>query len=314
VTAPLGFIGCGNMGGAMALRLIESGYPLVVCDPDAARVAALVALGATAAATPREVADRAAIVFACLPAQTISREVAFGADGVVHGKAIRIYLESSTIGQATIGEIAEKLAPANIALLDMPVSGGPSWAREGRLTTILSGAQNARETVAPVLARLAGRTVVVGETPGLAQVAKIINKALSLTAMMITSEAIVAGVKAGVEADALVEVINAGTGRNSASVDKFPKSVLPRKFAYGGPISIGLKDMELYIDLGRDMQASTPVGAKVAEMWPVITDEVGAQSDLTAMVRYFEKIAGVEVRGRQSGRSTEHTDSKGSKP
>jgi 3-hydroxyisobutyrate dehydrogenase-like beta-hydroxyacid dehydrogenase len=305
VTVPLGFIGCGHMGGAMALRLIEGGYPLVVCDRDASRVAALVAKGAIAASSPRAVADRAEIVFACLPAQTISRDVAFGADGVVHGKAIRIYVESSTIGQSTVGEIAGKLAAANIAVLDMPVSGGPSWAREGKLTTILSGAPEACEQVAPVLARLAGRTIIVGDKPGLAQVAKIVNNALSLTAMMITSEAMVAGVKAGVDADALIEVINAGTGRNTASVDKFPKSVLPGKFAYGGPIGIGLKDMELYIDLGRAMQASTPVGETVAQMWPVITDDVGAQSDLTAMVRYFEKIAGVEVRGRGHANPTE---------
>jgi 3-hydroxyisobutyrate dehydrogenase-like beta-hydroxyacid dehydrogenase len=287
------------MGGAMALRLAEAGYPLVVCDPDAARLSPLTTKGAIAAATPREVADRAEIVFACLPSQKISREVACGDNGVVNGKAIRIYIESSTIGQPTIVAIAEMLAAADIAVLDMPVSGGPSWAREGKLTTILSGPAAARETVAPVLARLAGRTIVVGDKPGLAQVAKIVNNALSLTAMMITSEAMVAGVKAGVDAAALIDVINAGTGRNSASVDKFPKAVLPRKFAYGGPVGMGIKDMELYCDLGRAVQASTPVGRWVADLWHVVTDDIGADSDLTEMVRHFEKIAGVEVRGKQ---------------
>lgn len=299
MTAPLGFIGCGHMGGAMALRLVEAGYPLVVYDPDATRLAPLAAKGAIIAATPREVADRADIVFACLPSQKISRDVAFGPDGVVNGKAIRIYIESSTIGQPTIVAIADKLATANIAVLDMPVSGGPSWAREGKLTTILSGPADAREKVAPVLSRLAGRTIVVGDRPGLAQVAKIVNNALSLTAMMITSEAMVAGVKAGVDADALIEVINAGTGRNTATVDKFPKAVLPRTFAYGGPVSMGIKDMELYCDLGRASQASTPIGAWVADLWQIITDDIGANSDLTEMVRHFEKIAGVEVRGRK---------------
>lgn len=298
MTAPIGFIGCGHMGGAMALRLAEAGFPLVVCDPDAARLVPLTDKGAFAAATPREVADRAEIVFACLPAQEISREVAFGKDGVVNGKAVNIYIESSTIGQSTIAAIAEKLGAVNIAVLDMPVSGGPSWARDGKLTTILSGPKDARETVAPVLAKLAGRTIVVGDKPGLAQVAKIVNNALSLTAMMITSEAMVAGVKAGVDADALIEVINAGTGRNSATVDKFPKSILPRKFAYGGPIAMGIKDMELYCDLGRATDAATPIGDRVAALWQVITDDVGATSDLTEMVRHFEKIAGVEVRGR----------------
>ncbi len=298
MTAPLGFIGCGHMGGAMALRLAEAGYSLVVCDPDATRLEALTSRGATAAATPRAVADQAEIVFACLPSQKISRDVACGADGVIGGKAIRIYIESSTIGQPTVVAIADTLAAANIAVLDMPVSGGPSWAREGKLTTILAGPQDARDTVGPILSHLAGRTIVVGDKPGLGQVAKIVNNALSLTAMMITSEAMVAGVKAGVDADALVEVINAGTGRNSATVDKFPKAVLPRTFAYGGPVSMGIKDMELYCDLGRASDASTPIGERVAELWQVITDDIGANSDLTEMVRHFEKIAGVEVRGR----------------
>lgn len=298
MTAPLGFIGCGHMGGAMALRLAEAGYSLVVCDPDATRLEPLLAKGATAAATPREVADRAEIVFACLPSQKISRAVAYGDTGVVGGKAIRIYIESSTIGQPTVVAIADALAAANIAVLDMPVSGGPSWAREGKLTTILSGPKDARDTVGPILSHLAGRTIVVGDKPGLGQVAKIVNNALSLTAMMITSEAMVAGVKAGVDADALVEVINAGTGRNSATVDKFPKAVLPRTFAYGGPVSMGIKDMELYCDLGRASDASTPIGERVAQLWQVITDDIGANSDLTEMVRHFEKIAGVEIRGR----------------
>jgi 3-hydroxyisobutyrate dehydrogenase-like beta-hydroxyacid dehydrogenase len=292
------------MGGAMALRLAEAGYLLTVCDPDKARLAPLVAKGAVAVATPREVADRAEIVFACLPAQAISRDVAFGEHGVAGGKAIRIYIESSTIGQPTIAEIAEKLAAANIAVLDMPVSGGPRWAREGKLTCILSGPVQARDEVAPVLDKLAGRTIVVGDKPGLAQVAKIINNALSLTAMMITSEAMVAGVKAGVDADALIEVINNGTGRNSASVDKFPKAVLPRSFAYGGPVGLGIKDMELYCELGQAAQAATPVGERVAELWRVIIDDIGADSDLTEMVRHFEKIAGVEVRGKGGAASS----------
>lgn len=296
---PVGFIGIGHMGGAMALRLAEAGYPMVVCDPDATRLAPLAAKGAIGVATPREVADRAEIVFACLPSQKISREVAYGENGVVKGKAIRIYIESSTIGQPTIVAIADKLAAANIAVLDMPVSGGPSWAREGKLTTILSGPADAREKVAPVLSKLAGRTFVVGDKPGLGQVAKIVNNALSLTAMMITSEALVAGVKAGVDADALIDVINSGTGRNSATVDKFPKAVLPRKFAYGGPVAMGIKDMELYCDLGSASHASTPIGERVVDLWRVITDDIGAESDLTEMVRYFEKIAGVEVRGRK---------------
>ncbi len=180
------------MGGAMAERLLDSGFPLAICDPDLERLRPLTDRGAIAVATPREVADRAQIVFACLPSPEISRDVATGTEGIAGGKAVKIYIESSTIGQATMVAIAEKLAARDISTLDMPVSGGPNWARDGKLIAILSGPPAARETAASALERLAGRVMVVGDKAGLAQVAKVVNNALSLTGMMIACEAVVA--------------------------------------------------------------------------------------------------------------------------
>jgi len=295
--SPLGFIGCGHMGGAMAERLLISGFALVICDPDDKRLLPLTDRGAVAVATPREVADRAQIVFACLPSPEISKKVATGTEGVAGGSTVKVYIESSTIGQATMVAIAETHAARGISTLDMPVSGGPNWARDGKLTAILSGPPAAREIAAPMLERLAGRVMVVGDRAGLGQVAKVVNNALSLTGMMIACEAVVAGVKAGLDARTLIDVINASTGRNSATADKFPKAILPRTFAYGGPVGLGNKDLEMYLELGRTSQASTALGHSVAELWKTITAEIGGERDLSEMVRYFEAIAGVEVRG-----------------
>lgn len=289
---PIGFIGVGHMGGAMAQRLIDGGFDVIACDTDPARMQAMAALGADTARDPRDVADRAEIIFACLPSREASRAVG---SAVAGGKALKVYIETSTIGEATLSAIAKELQDRGIAVLDMPVSGGPLWAREGRLTGILAGPAEARNRAAAPLNCVAGKLIVVGGTPGQGQIAKIVNNMLSLSGMMIASEAIVAGVKAGINADKLIEVINSGTGRNSATVDKFPKSVLPRKFEYGGPISLGIKDLALYLELGSG--AETPLGHVVTDLWQVITDEVGENADLTEMVRYFEKRAGVEVRG-----------------
>ena len=285
------------MGGAMAERLLEGGYPLIACDPDSERLQGLIGRGASSAATPRAVADQAEIVFACLPSPEISRHVATGADGAADGKAVKIYIECSTIGQATMTAIAEALTAGGISTLDMPVSGGPNWARDGKLTAILAGPPAAREIVAPVLERLAGRVMIVGDRAGLGQVAKVVNNALSLTGMMIACEAVVAGVKAGLDARTLIDVINASTGKNSATADKFPKAILPRTFAYGGPVGLGNKDLEMYLELGRTSQASTALGQSVADLWKTITAEIGGERDLSEMVRYFEAIANVEVRG-----------------
>jgi len=282
------------MGSALAERLLKVGSELVVHDIDAGRCEALVALGARATDSARAVADEAHIVLACLPSQNASRAAA---SAVSQGNALRVYVETSTIGQAAMRSIADELQHCGIGVLDMPVSGGPNWAREGKLVGILSGAIHARHYAADVLNCLAGRIIVVGDTPGQGQVAKVINNALSLTGMMIACEAIVTGVNAGVDATALIDVINAGTGRNSATIDKFPKAILPRTFKYGGPIGLGSKDLQLYLDLDQSQPPTIALGHAVSALWQSITDEIGEDADLSEMVRYFEKRAGVEVRG-----------------
>lgn len=301
VNAKIGFIGCGHMGGAMAARLIEKGYELVVLDRNAEMLEPLVARGAAVAPSPRDVADRAELVFACLPSHEASLAVATGVDSVAGGKAMKIYVEASTLGPATIEQIAQHLAASGVAVADMPVSGGPKWAAEGRLTAILAAEPDVRKVLEPVLADLARQVFVVGDKPGLAQVAKLVNNAISIAGMVVASEAIVMGVKSGVDADVLLDVINASTGRNSATADKFPRAVLTRSFDYGGPLAIGIKDLEQYLQLGQDLNTPTEVGALISRLWQAAVTEGGPNQDYSEMVRYFERRAGVEVKGRGGG-------------
>jgi len=214
------------MGGAMAMRLVDKGHRLVVSDRNPDVLKPLIARGALAAATPRDVADQAEIVFACLPSAEASLAVARSVAG---GAAMKVYVEASTLGPATIEEIARQLGAVEVAVADMPVSGGPKWAAEGRLTAILAAEPETRKRLEPVLADLASQVFVVGDRPGLAQIAKLVNNAISIAGMVVTSEAIVMGVKSGIGADVLLDVINASTGRNSATTDKFPR----RRFAVG---------------------------------------------------------------------------------
>lgn len=301
VTKPVGFIGCGHMGSAMAQRLIDGGFDIIVYDIDPASVAALIARGARPAQSARAVAREASIILACLPSQDASRAVAAE---IAHGGTVEIYIETSTIGQRTIHAIEALLRPHGIAVLDMPVTGGPTWAREGRLTGILSGALLARDAVAPVLKCIAGRLIVVGGQAGQGQVAKVVNNMLSLSGMMIACEAIVAGVKAGIDAEKLLETINAGTGRNSATADKFPKAILPRTFNFGGPLGLGNKDLALFLELTDANHHTDTIGRSVAALWQRITEDIGESADLSEMVKFFEKRADVEVRGRTGGAPT----------
>ena len=281
----------------MAARLLSQGRHLIVADRDPVTLRPFLDLGAEAVASPRDMADRAEVIFACLPSREASRMVALGEDGIVHGKAVRVYVEASTVGQATIAAIEEGFSSKGISLLDMPVSGGPPWAREGRLTAILAGPPEAREIVSPVLADLAQKVVVVGDRPGLAQVAKLVNNMISFAGMVAACEAIVLGVRAGLDARTLLDVVNAGSGRNSATSDKFPRAILPRTFDYGGPLSLGVKDIELYRDIGRSVGMPTTLGDMVGTLWRAAVESGRPGQDYSEIVRHFERMAGVEVKG-----------------
>lgn len=291
--ATLGFVGLGQMGGAMARRLIAAGNRVVGFDPDSAAMEQLAAAGLIAAASAREVADAAPIVFACLPSGEASLEVAHG---IRQGAAVRVLVECSTIGGPAMQAVAAAVQARGIDVLDAPVSGGPKGADAGTLAVIVSGSPAAVGRARPALDQLAGSVMVVGDTPGQAQTCKLVNNAISLSTMLLTCEAVVMGVKAGVDAGTLIDVINVSSGRSSASADKFPKAVLPRSFDYGGAIGLGNKDFELFVQQAHGLGLPAELVAHAANLWRCATVRVGEKADYAAVVRLFEEWAGVECR------------------
>ncbi len=290
-----GFIGLGHMGGALARRLLAAGFPLVVHDLSAAACARFRALGATVCAPARVVADRAAIVFLCLPsvgaAQMVARELATG-------KALKIVVETSTVGPASVREMAATLSAHGIAVVDAPVSGGPKGAEAGTLSVMHAGAADHVATVRPQLQALAGKVFDVGAQPGLAQVCKLVNNAISAAAMVASCEGVVLGVQAGLDAGTLVEAINAGSGRNAATLDKFPKSILPGTFDYGGPVGLMLKDLSLFIEEAGARGLPAGMAQAAFAGWPQAVERVGADADYSELIRPYEDDAGVQVRWR----------------
>jgi 3-hydroxyisobutyrate dehydrogenase-like beta-hydroxyacid dehydrogenase len=297
----IAFIGCGAMGAPIAERLIDSGYTVRVFDPNAAAMAPLVTRGAVATDTPREAATGAEAAFACLPSLEISRAVAFGPDGVSGASSLRTYVEMSTIGSATIKEIAAELAKHNITTLDSPVSGGPRGARAGTLATMVAGERAAFDRIKPMFDAIARNVFYVGDTPGLAQIVKLANNMISAAGMLAAFEASAMAVKAGVDARVLIDTVNASTGRNSATMDKFPAAVLTRSFDYGGKISILHKDVSLCLEEAKALQVPMWLGANVVEMWHMGVAEGRGDEDMTALIKMIEKWAGVIVGGNESG-------------
>lgn len=293
----LGFVGIGRMGAPMAERLIQAGYTLTVYDPNKTATDALAAKGAQVADSPKAVADVAPTVLISLPMPQVVVAVGLGDNGLSSGSAVRTVIDLSTTGPEAAAELAAGLAEKSITTIDCPVSGGVAGATKGTLALMVSGDAKVYESLQPVLAVL-GRAFYVGERPGQAQTMKVINNLISVTALSITSEAMVMGAKAGLDPDRMLEVINAGSGRTNASEDKIPKYVLTRSFGFGFAIGLSAKDVRLCLEESERLGVPLHVGNATRELLNAARDKFGDQADMTEIIRYVEDQAGVEVRGK----------------
>jgi 3-hydroxyisobutyrate dehydrogenase-like beta-hydroxyacid dehydrogenase len=294
MSRPIGFVGLGQMGGPMSRRLLAAGFCLVVHDVRAEAMDALVAAGAEAAGSPAEVAARAETVLVSLPTPQAVREVALGPDGLIHGDATRTYVDLSTTGQAVAMEVAAALAERGTLPIDAPVSGGVRGAINGTLAVMAAGPAAELERVRPLL-EVFGRVFHVGDRPGLGQLMKLANNFLSASAIVATAEAVVLGVKGGLDPATMLDVINASTGRNTASEDKFPRQVLTGNYAAGFTTGLLTKDLGLCAAAADDLAVPMPVAAEVYAQWQRAVAELGADADITRIVALVERAADVQI-------------------
>ncbi len=298
-TMELGFVGLGRIGAPMAGRLIAAGHKVTVYDPVDAAIVALEQKGAQRAGSAAEVASKTDIVFLSLPTPDIVNKVILGPDGVAEGERARLVVDLSTTGPRMIGQIAEALGRTNkMGLVDCPVSGGVSGAEKGTLAMMVACPRIAFTEVEPLLAVL-GKVFFVGEKPGLGQTLKLANNLLAAAALAVSSEAMVMGVKAGLDPQVMIDVINVSSGRNSAIQDKFPRAILPRTFDFGFATGLSYKDVRLCIDEAEGMGVPMVVGGAVRQFLAMTNAAYGASSDFTNMVKLVEGWAGVEVDGRK---------------
>ena len=296
----IGFIGLGKMGLPMARRLIEAGHQLTVFDTRKEAADRLVAIGAQAASSPKDVADRCETVMASLPSLQASLDVATGAGGVIEGKRVKRFVDLSTVGSQMATKIHGLLAKNNIVQIDCPVSGGVGGAEKGTLAVMVSGPRADCDLLMPALGVI-GKVFFIGEKPGSAQTMKLANNFLSATAMVATSEAVVMGVKSGLDPAVMVDVINSGSGMNTASRDKFPRAVIPRTFDFGFATGLMVKDVRLALEEMKQLGLSMEVAEAVGRLWEVVIREQGAESDFTEAIKPIEKAAGVIVGGAKGG-------------
>jgi 3-hydroxyisobutyrate dehydrogenase-like beta-hydroxyacid dehydrogenase len=293
----VGFIGLGRMGAPMASNLMKGGYQLTVHDLNKAAVDALVANGARAAASPAEVGSAVDTVLLSLPTPPIVRDVALA---LCSGNKVKTVIDLSTTGATMAKEIAAALAKKGITAVDAPVSGGVSGAVKATLAVMVACQRSLYTELEPMLKNI-GKVFHIGERPGMGQTMKLCNNLLSATAVAATSEVVVFGTKAGLDPAIMIDVINAGSGRNTASQDKFPRSILPRTFDFGFAMGLMYKDVKLCIEEAEAAGAQMRIGNAVRRIWQLANDELGPEVDFTEVIKVMEDSAGVEVKGGRHG-------------
>lgn len=293
----IGFIGVGAMGMPMARRLLAAGHELHVFDPNKAALDKIVAEGAKPAASARALADTVETILVSLPTPNIVKAVAAE---VAEGKKVKLFIDLSTTGPRAAVEIGALLNAKGVDMLDSPVSGGVGGAEKGTLAVMVSGPEAHWERWRPVLEIIGKNAFYVGSTQGHGQMMKLINNMLSATAMVASAEAFALGAKAGLDPDVMVQVINAGSGANTAVRDKFPKSILTRSFDYGFRTELMYKDVRLCLEEAEALGTPMWVGQPVKQWWSLALARGGETEDFSNIMRYVEEQAGVEVRSRRN--------------
>ena len=292
-TTDYGFIGVGRMGGHMARRLLAAGHSLTVFDTSKEAMDELAKSGAQAASSALEVANATEVAFLSLPTPDVVQKVCSGLTGA---KKAKIIADCSTTGPKVARIAQAELAKHGITYVDVPVSGGMKGAKDGTLAVMVSGPKAAFDKLENVVKNF-GKVFFCGEGAGQAQVMKLANNLLAAAVIVLSSEAIAMGVKAGLNARQMCDIINAGSGRNSATQDKFPRSVLPGTFDFGFATGLSYKDVRLCLEEADAQGVPMIAGAAVFQMLGVTKARFGADSDFTSIARVYEEWAGVEIRG-----------------
>ncbi|MSO75397.1 MAG: NAD(P)-dependent oxidoreductase [Alphaproteobacteria bacterium] len=290
-----GYLGTGNMGLPMAGKLIDGGHQLTLYDISETAMRPLLERQARRATSPKNLADTAEIVFVSLPTLAAFREVAFGAEGLINGSAMKILVNTCTIGVPFVDEITAAMAARGITVVDCPISGGPPGARAGTLSVMVSGKPEAIERIRPMISLWGPTLTVAGDKPGAAQVLKLTNNILSAVALAATAEAFVMGAKSGLDPEVMVAAINAGSGRNSATESKFPVAVLTRSFDFGATTDILMKDIDLAIQHGEALGVPMWVCQAARLVYKHAVFQGAGKDDLTNIVKFVERAAGFEI-------------------
>jgi 3-hydroxyisobutyrate dehydrogenase-like beta-hydroxyacid dehydrogenase len=298
--AVIGFMGVGAIGRPMAERLLAQ-FPVIVCDVSE-QARGHFAGRAKTVESARALGQHAEIVFGCLPTLQSYRDAVLSPDALLSGGRVRILVHVGTTGPELAYEINAVCVARGVVMIDAPVTGGPGRARTGQLGVMAAGSRAHFAEVEPLIRTYASAVTYLGSEPGQAQMMKLINNMLSAANLAVASEVLVLGMKAGLEPTQMLEVLNAGTGQNSATLTKIPDHILPRTFNYGGRLEVAHKDLLSLVHQADRLGLSAPLSRLVEATYLKAIAEEGPDADMTRVIRPMERLAQVEVVGKHRQR------------
>ena len=290
-----GFIGTGSMGLPLAAKILDQEQSLVAFDINPKATKSLADKQARIVDSPVAVANDAEIVFACMPSIESFRHIVSGKDGVIHGTQMKTFVNLGTMGTEALAEIEAVLKEKGIPMLDSPITGGVQRAWDADITVITSGPQAVYDEAEPFLKSFARDIHYVGEKIGQAQIAKICNNIMSFTNMIIGLEALVMAAKGGVDPEKVLDVINSGSGQNSATLTKIPNYVMKGNFEMEAPMHIIAKDAMLWRMESERLQTPTNVAsASYQTLQQALAMGLG-DGDFSEIVKLMERASDFEL-------------------
>ena len=290
----VGYIGLGLMGKSIARNILKAGFPVVVHNRSRGAVEELVAEGAVAAYSPKEVAEQVDVIFTNLPDTPDVEQVVLGDKGIIEGAYEGlIYIDNSTIKPASARSIAEKLAEKNVFALDAPVSGGDIGARNATLTVMVGGDASALEKAMPILQAMSKTITHVGDA-GAGQVAKAANQIMVAAQMVAMGELLVFSKKAGVDPRKVVDAIKGGAAQ-CWTLDVKPPRLFDRNRQPGFKAHMQLKDLNIILETSDEYDIPVPSTTENTKLFQQMIDSGMGDLDNSAVVGVIEEMAGVEI-------------------
>ncbi len=285
----IGIVGLGNMGSGMAKTLIREGFIVVGTDLSEAQCAAAKELGVEVVDSIEALCTQSQDIILSLPMAKHVQAVINGNGGLLeHARENTLIVDTTTSEPEVTRALAKTLKAQGHQLLDCPVSGGPAGASAGTMVIVAGGEKQALERAMPFLNALSSKVVHLGDS-GNGHVAKLINNLLCAAHLVTTAEAISLGKKAGLDPAALIEGLNAGSGKSAISEVNFPRWILNDGFDSGFTMQLMRKDVRLAQQLITDMEmdSSLVMSEQAAKIWAASEDDIAGEDDFNSIVKKY---------------------------